>query len=181
MERYLVILAVISIAAIVFSDRITGDGGTPAIATSPQATETVANLQQSRETPSARPAQLSGTERLRPDARGHYMAEFRLNNMRVQAMIDTGATTVAMNESTARRAGVRLSRSDFIHPVETANGQVMAARAVLDEVRVGSVRVRDVEALVLNDQALNTVLIGMSFMNRLRGFSYENGTLVLRR
>lgn len=180
MARYVVFLAVISFAAIMVSDRISinGDNG-QLVATTP--VQTGAQAVERNQATSAQPIRLSGTERLRADARGHYVAEFRLNNMRVQAMIDTGATTVAINESTARRAGVQLSRSDFIHPVDTANGRVMAARAMLDEVRIGAVRVRDVEALVLDDRALGTVLIGMSFMGRLRGFSHENGTLVLRR
>ncbi|MCR9122054.1 MAG: TIGR02281 family clan AA aspartic protease [Phyllobacteriaceae bacterium] len=138
-------------------------------------------MQAQDEQAAARPVALSGTERLAPDARGHHIAEFRLNNLRVSGLIDTGATTVAINESTARRAGIRLSPADFTHPVQTANGTVMGARAVIGEVRVGTVRVRDVEALVLEDRALQTVLIGMSFLNRLRSFSYENGTLVLKR
>lgn len=181
MARYLVLLAVISFAAVVLSELAPSTGGAPSAVATPPAAETGAQKPRRQDVASTQPARLSGTERLRPDSRGHYVAEFRLNNVRVQAMIDTGATTVAINESLARRAGLRLSRSDFVNPVDTANGRVMAARATLDDVRVGSVRVRDVEALVLDDRSLSTVLIGMSFMNRLRGFSYENGALVLRR
>ncbi|MGB7432406.1 MAG: TIGR02281 family clan AA aspartic protease [Ahrensia sp.] len=124
---------------------------------------------------------LSGTERIARDRGGHYVAEFQLNNTRVDGMIDTGASAIAINRTTASRAGIRLSDADFVYTVNTANGQTRAAKATLNTVRIGSIRVDQVEAIVLDDQALDGVLIGMSFMNRLRGFEYANGSLVLRR
>ncbi|MBO6553889.1 MAG: TIGR02281 family clan AA aspartic protease [Roseitalea sp.] len=175
MVRYLFIFGAVSIAAVAFSDFVSDR------AVAPDSRNAAIDMPVSDGEPAVHSAALSGMERLRADARGHHVAEFELNNLRVQGLIDTGATTVALNESTARRAGIRLSPADFVYPVQTANGTVMGARAVIDKVRVGSVRVRQVEALVLEDRALNTVLIGMSFLNRLRSFSYENGTLVLKR
>lgn len=175
MVRYLFIFGAVSIAAVAFSDFVSDR------AVAPDPRNAAIDMPVSDGEPAVHSAALSGMERLRADARGHHVAEFELNNLRVQGLIDTGATTVALNESTARRAGIRLSPADFVYPVQTANGTVMGARAVIDKVRVGSVRVRQVEALVLEDRALNTVLIGMSFLNRLRSFSYENGTLVLKR
>ncbi|MEL6818774.1 MAG: TIGR02281 family clan AA aspartic protease [Pseudomonadota bacterium] len=127
------------------------------------------------------PVRLSGVERIRRDQQGHYVGEFRLNNHRVQGLIDTGATTIAINESVARRAGIYLRRDDFKYTVNTANGAVRAARATINNVRIGQIKVAEVEAAVLPDEALNVVLVGMSFMNRLRGFEYDNGQLVLRR
>ncbi|MEL6436488.1 MAG: TIGR02281 family clan AA aspartic protease [Pseudomonadota bacterium] len=126
------------------------------------------------------PAGGFGTEYIQRNPRGHYTAEFRLNRHRIEGLIDTGATTIAINETTARKAGFFLHPNDFKYDVSTANGTVKGAAVVLDMVEVGSIRVRNVEALVLPDQSLNTVLIGMSFMNRLRGFEYRNGDLVLR-
>lgn len=126
-------------------------------------------------------APLSGTERIALSRGGHYVAEFQLNNERVDGMIDTGASAIAINQTTARRAGIRLSDSDFVYTVNTANGQTRAAKAILNTVRIGSIRIDNVEAIVLDDRALDGVLIGMSFMNRLRGFEYANGSLVLRR
>lgn len=122
-----------------------------------------------------------GEVRIPRDNRGHYSAEFRLNNLRVDGLIDTGATSIAINETQARDAGIRLSQKDFKYRVNTANGQVKAARAMIDRVTVGKITVYDVEAMVLDDNALNVTLIGMSFMNRLRGFEYQSGNLVLKR
>jgi aspartyl protease family protein len=124
---------------------------------------------------------LSGVEKIARDPSGHYRTNIRLNNFNVQGLIDTGATTIALNETTARRAGIRLQPSDYIHEVITANGRAKAARATIGQVTVGSIRIMNVEALVMEDSSLSTVLIGMSFMNKLRGFEYKAGNLVLRR
>jgi aspartyl protease family protein len=103
-----------------------------------------------------------------------------LNNSRVTGVIDTGATMIAMTKSNARRAGIHIAPNDFVYTVSTANGTVHAARAVVREVRLGSIRVRNVDAMILNDESLGTVLIGMSFLNRLRNFEFSNGTLEMR-
>lgn len=131
--------------------------------------------------PQAQAVRLSGLERIPRNARGHYEAVFKINNARVQGLIDTGATSIAINETTARKAGIRLSRKDFKYPIRTANGETMGAIATINQVSIGSIRIRDVEAMVLNDNSLSHTLIGMSFLNRLRGFEYESGNLVLRR
>lgn len=174
MLRYMVMLAVIAFVAVAFSDFVSDN---PSMMQAAPRMETISPSAAERP---ARPVALSGTERLRADARGHHVAEFRLNSHRVPGLIDTGATTIAINRSTARRAGIRLADKDFVYKVQTANGTARAARAMLDEVRVGSIRVRNVETMVLEDHALETVLIGMSFLNRLRSFAYEGGTLVLK-
>src|SRR5690606_31593419 len=71
---------------------------------------------------------LSGRKvRLAADARGHFSADFRLNGRRMPAMIDTGASVVAINRSTARRIGIDLTPADFTGVVETANGRAKAA------------------------------------------------------
>ncbi|GAB4362913.1 MAG: TIGR02281 family clan AA aspartic protease [Oricola sp.] len=122
----------------------------------------------------------SGTERLRADRSGHYVAEFTFNSRRVTGVVDTGATMIALNETEARRAGIFVRPDEFVYSVNTANGRVKAARVVIGEVRLGSIRVRNVEAMVLEDDSLDTVLIGMSFLNRLRNFEFSNGTLEMK-
>ena len=118
--------------------------------------------------------------RLASDARGHYQADAKMNNQQVRVLVDTGATVVALNETTARRLGIRLKDADFKYRVSTANGIAPAAAAIIKEVRVGRVKVRDVEASVMRDEALDTVLLGMSFLGRLKSFQVKNGELVLR-
>jgi len=128
----------------------------------------------------AKPAPLSGRRvSLESDGKGHFVGEFRLNGRRQEAMVDTGATVVALNRSTARRIGVQLSAADFRHTVRTANGETSAAAVTISELSIGRIRVEDVRAVVLEDEALDTILIGMSFLNRLSRYQVEDGTLLL--
>lgn len=182
MLRYLFVALSLGVSAVVFPSMFSEnrDVARDAAVVARDAAQAKSAQKQVR-AENANAPQLSGTERIARDRGGHYVAEFQLNNTRVDGMIDTGASAIAINETTARRAGIRLSDADFVHTVNTANGQTRAARAILNSVRIGSIRIDNVEAIVLEDRALDGVLIGMSFMNRLRGFEYSNGALVLRR
>jgi aspartyl protease family protein len=131
--------------------------------------------------PVTRHKSLSGRKvRIEMDPLGHFVTEFRLNGRRITALVDTGATLVAINTSTARRIGIRLSPSDFKYEVGTANGKTRAASVTIDSVQIGRIRVDEVHAAVLDDDALEGTLVGMSFLKRLRTFKVENGSLLLR-
>ncbi|MDN2566202.1 TIGR02281 family clan AA aspartic protease [Aquibium sp. A9E412] len=117
--------------------------------------------------------------RLTMDRLGHFYGEFRINGRRTRALVDTGATLVALNASTARDLGIRLSPSDFRHAVNTANGTARAAAATLDSIQLGRIRLENVEAVVLEDAALEETLVGMSFLARLRRFQIADGALLL--
>jgi aspartyl protease family protein len=104
------------------------------------------------------------------DKSGHFSADFRINGRNVRGLIDTGATYVAFNMSAARTLGLRLGASDFDHQVSTANGNVKAAMVMLDRMEVGSISVENVEAFVLEDRALSSFLVGMSFMSKVQSY-----------
>lgn len=117
--------------------------------------------------------------RIDADRRGHFVASARLNGRSMNVLVDTGATLVAINESTARRIGIHLSPGDFKYRVRTANGLADAAEARIDEIEIGRVVVRNVPATVARDSSLSGTLLGMSFLNRLKKFEVDSGTLVL--
>lgn len=112
-------------------------------------------------------------------SQGHYFGNFEINGRNQTGLIDTGASVVAINVSTARKLGLSPSGLNFNAPVSTANGVVKAARATLNRVELGSIRVDNVEAMVLPDASLSGMLIGMSFLNRLSSYRVENGALHL--
>jgi aspartyl protease family protein len=130
--------------------------------------------------PAAAPSFIGGKVVIPIDARGHFQADFKFNGRKVHAIIDTGATYIALNRSTAARLGVRVTAQDMIHSVSTANGTTKAAAVIIDDVAIGKIRVSNVEAIVLNDNALDQVLLGMSFLKQIDRFSIENGTLILQ-
>jgi aspartyl protease family protein len=113
------------------------------------------------------------------DARGHFRTDGRVEGRRLTFMIDTGASVVALNESSAADLGVRPTPADYKVAVATANGTVRAARARLDRIAIGDLVVHDVEALVLPDTALSENLLGLSYLSRLKRFAYADGRMVL--
>ena len=113
------------------------------------------------------------------DGRGHFLTEGRIEGQRIGFMIDTGASVVALNETSAARFGLRPSRGDYNATVTTANGTIKAARARRAMIDIGGLIVRDVDAMVLPDQALSENLLGLSFLSRLKRFEYANGQMVL--
>ncbi|NLS18501.1 TIGR02281 family clan AA aspartic protease [Rhizobium sp. P40RR-XXII] len=121
-----------------------------------------------------------GSVQLRANAGGHYEGDFTINGRSVHGLIDTGATYVAMNESTARSLGFSSVDLDYRYPIQTANGTSKVAHVKLDRLEIGTIRVRDVDAMVAKDSALSTTLIGMSFMKKLNSFGVQNGNLLLK-
>jgi aspartyl protease family protein len=113
------------------------------------------------------------------DGRGHFLTEGRIDGQRIGFMVDTGASVIALNETSAARFGLRPSRGDYNATVTTANGTIRAARTRLAMVDIGGLVVRDVDAMVLPDAALSENLLGLSFLSKLKRFEYANGKMVL--
>jgi aspartyl protease family protein len=113
------------------------------------------------------------------DARGHFATEGRVDGQRIGFMVDTGASVVALNESSAARFGLRPTPGQYTATVATANGTVKAARTTIAMLDVGGLIVRDVDAMVLPDEALSENLLGLSFLSKLKRFEYSNGQMVL--
>lgn len=118
--------------------------------------------------------------KIKADRRGHFVTKVKMNGRKVSVLVDTGASSIAINKSLAKRLGIKLSKSDFKYRVNTANGTVKAAAAVIDRVDMGRISVKNVQAAVLPDKSLNDVLLGMSFLNQLKSFEVRNGELVLK-
>jgi aspartyl protease family protein len=114
-----------------------------------------------------------------PDRQGHFRVEARVEGRRLDFMVDTGASLIALTARDAERLGVHPAQSEFTARVGTANGVVKGAPVRLASIEVGGLVVREVQALVLPDEALSENLLGLSFLSRLRRFEYARGKLVL--
>ena len=114
------------------------------------------------------------------DYRGHYLVRPEIERYRIQMMVDTGASMVALRASDARALGIRPAPQDFTMALSTANGSVRGARVMLREVRLGDIVVRNVEAVVLPEGALAVSLLGNSFLRKLKGYEVQTGRMELR-
>jgi aspartyl protease family protein len=116
---------------------------------------------------------------IQADRQGHFRVAARVDGRRLDFMVDTGASVIALTARDAARLGVRPLRGEYTAPVATANGTTKAAPIMLDAVDLDGLTVRDVQALVLPDDALSENLLGLSFLSKLRRFEYAGGRLLL--
>jgi aspartyl protease family protein len=119
------------------------------------------------------------TVEIRRDDRGHFAVDGVVDGRRIGFMVDTGASVIALTQRDAGRLGFHPAQRDYVTSVRTANGTLRAAPVSLGMVEVGGVMVRNVDALVMPDEALSENLLGLSFLSRLRRFEYREGRLVL--
>lgn len=106
---------------------------------------------------------------------GHYMATGQINGQKVNFLLDTGATSVALSESLANQLHLKK-----LMPVElsTANGVVKGWSTRLDRVSLGAIELRNVSATITPNMD-DDVLLGMSFLRNL-DFIHRNKQLILR-
>jgi aspartyl protease family protein len=126
----------------------------------------------------AAPMAYGGSAKLVRGDGGHFWAETRINGRSVKTLVDTGASLVALTAADARRAGVTVRPKDFVHKVNTANGQTAAARVTLQTVEVGTIKLRNVEAIVLRD-GLSVSLLGMSWIGEVRSVKVKGAEMRL--
>ena len=110
---------------------------------------------------------------------GHFRIDATVNRVPVEFLIDTGATGTVLSFADAERAGIDLTRLEFTRPVQTANGMALFARAEASTLEIGPFRLTDVPVAVMPAGALPTSLLGMSTINRFRGWRIEDNRLIL--
>ncbi len=98
---------------------------------------------------------------------GQYLLGGSINGQPVEFLVDTGATAVAMNTRSARRLGINFAAGK---PglVSTAGGMVKSYAVMLDRVKAGDIEVRHVRAAVLEGVYPTHVLLGMSFLGKVK-------------
>ena len=102
------------------------------------------------------------------DNQGMFMSVGSINGQSVRFLVDTGATTVAMNTTQAKRLGVRYKAEGEVSSASTASGFVKAYRVRLKSVSLGKIKRRNVEAMVIDGQHPGPILLGMSFLGDLK-------------
>lgn len=111
-------------------------------------------------------------------AGGHYRVTGSINGQTVRFMVDTGATSVAMSSFEAQRLGIDYRVDGSEVRATTASGQVAGYRVALNRVKVGDVELTNVDGLILEGGFPTEVLLGNSYLNRVRMVD-QNGTLIL--
>ncbi|MEJ2361979.1 MAG: TIGR02281 family clan AA aspartic protease [Gammaproteobacteria bacterium] len=113
---------------------------------------------------------------LKRNRMGHYYATGSINGHRVEFMLDTGATDIAIPSSVAENLGLRkLGAVQY----QTANGIATGYATRLESVQVGKIVLHNLAAGINPHMDGDVVLLGMSFLKRIE-FTQRGDTLILR-
>lgn len=109
-----------------------------------------------------------------------YTVNGSINGQSVQFLVDTGATSVAMNEADARRLGLQYQQDGKESQVVTAGGVSKSWQVKLARVKVGEILVSDVDAVVVQGGFPTQILLGMTYLNHVK-MQEHNGVLLLEK
>ena len=100
------------------------------------------------------------------NSRGHFYGNLSINGASLKYVVDTGATTIAMNSGDAKFAKIDYEKGEK-GMASTASGTVVVYRVVLNTLKIGTITLNNVEAAVIEGGYPTEVLLGMSALNRL--------------
>lgn len=111
------------------------------------------------------------------DSRGHFYGNLSINGASLKYVVDTGATSVAMNSGDAKFARIDYENGERV-TLSTANGEVGAYLVKLNTLKIGTIILNNVEAVIHEGGSPPYVLLGMSALNRVE-MRRENSVMTL--
>ncbi|MEO1640030.1 MAG: TIGR02281 family clan AA aspartic protease [Pseudomonadota bacterium] len=111
---------------------------------------------------------------------GHYNLTLEVNGSAVDFVVDTGASQVVLSQADAARVGLDLADLRYTGTAFTANGAVRTAPVTLNAVTLGPITDRGIRAVV-NEGAMDSSLLGMTYLNLFERIEIADDRLVLTR
>ncbi len=100
------------------------------------------------------------------DKHGQFYGNLSINGASLKYVVDTGATTVALNSGDAKFAKIDYEKGERI-TMSTANGDVNAYLVRINTLKIGLIILNNVEATVNEGGSPSVVLLGMTALNHL--------------
>jgi aspartyl protease family protein len=113
-----------------------------------------------------------------PSKQGMYKTHGLINGRNVNFIVDTGASIIAMSRPTADHLQIQYRERGKPMKVSTASQMKNAWHVKLNSVTVGAIKLHQVDATVIDTDHDQEILLGMSFLNRVK-FTQEQGVVVL--
>ncbi|MEO9469185.1 TIGR02281 family clan AA aspartic protease [Parasphingorhabdus sp.] len=121
---------------------------------------------------------VGSTLRIKQSADGHFWVNASVNGNPVLFLIDSGATTTAMNLKTARATGVEVDEDGFPSYVSTANGEVEVRRGRIQSLDLDLMATTDFPVIVAEEFG-DTNVLGMNFLSAMQSWRVEGQEMVL--
>jgi aspartyl protease family protein len=119
-----------------------------------------------------------GSVRLERESNGHFYADVQVNGAIINALVDTGASGIALSREDARKAGLATSIGMPNVIGQGADGEVYGEIVTLDSVSLGGTTVEGLQAMVLNSG--EQTLLGQDFLAKFDSVEIHGDTMVLR-
>jgi aspartyl protease family protein len=111
------------------------------------------------------------------DSQGHFSGNLSINGASLKYLVDTGASTVALNSGDAKFAKIDYEKGEKAQ-ASTANGVIEVYLVKLNTLKIGTIILNNVEATVHEGGSPSVVLLGMSALNKL-DMKRENSIMTL--
>lgn len=125
---------------------------------------------------SARPS--DGSVELDRASDGHFYADVEINGSKVHALVDTGASVIALSREDARSAGVATSIGMNEVVGQGADGAVHGEVVTLDRIQLGEKQAEKMPAIILNSGEQS--LLGQEFLSKFESVQIRGDKMVLR-
>ena len=110
---------------------------------------------------------------------GHYWLQVDVNGKPVRFMIDSGATTTAVNANTARETGIEVDANGYPVFLNTANGSVAAQRGIIQSLKIGTHEIGQ-HNVVVSESFGDTNVLGMNFLDSMQSWKVEANVMTLK-
>lgn len=178
LRGYLVFMVVLGMFASMLGSGLSRSSSRGGDEASRRFEEAVGQEESSKDDSSAGSRTADGAVELERSGDGHFYADVRINGAPVHALIDTGASGIALSRDDARSAGLAVSvgMNDVIG--KGADGDVRGEFVRLDKINLGHKSVTGMNAVVLNSGEQS--LLGQDFLAKFDSVEIHGNTMVLR-
>lgn len=119
-----------------------------------------------------------GSVELQRQADGHFYADVRINGTFLHMLVDTGASVIALSREDAQTAGIATSIGMNNVIGEGADGPVHGEYARLENVELGPLSAKNLDAVVLDSGRQS--LLGQSFLSQFASVQIDGDRMILR-
>ncbi len=112
------------------------------------------------------------------NAAGYFVLDGEIGSSKVHFLMDVGQARTLLSRDDARRAGINIADLGYSERVETKGVVVQAATVSLQRLRVGTIILYNVEALV-NSAPMRVSILGKDFLAHLKGWQIRDNQLTL--